>query len=129
MNGRTPFAYVAVAGVCVVLHNAVLIIGDLLGIPLWLGVMISFGIVASVGYVLHGLFLFRQPLAVRRLAKYAVAMSANIPLAFVTTWFCRSRGRIADGACRAACVRVHAGSEFRAGPLGHYSAKRTRAIS
>jgi len=87
MNGRTPFAYVAVAGVCVVLHNAVLIIGDLLGIPLWLGVMISFGIVASVGYVLHGLFTFRQPLAVRRLAKYAVAMSANIPLAFVTTWF------------------------------------------
>jgi putative flippase GtrA len=87
MNGRTPFAYVAVAGVCVVLHNAVLIIGDFLGIPLWLGVMISFGIVASVGYVLHGLFTFRQPLAVRRLAKYAVAMSANIPLAFVTTWF------------------------------------------
>ena len=87
MNGRTPFAYVAVAGVCVVLHNAVLIIGDFLGIPLWLGVMISFGIVASVGYVLHGLFTFRQPLTVRRLAKYAVAMSANIPLAFVTTWF------------------------------------------
>ncbi len=87
MNGRTPFAYVAVAGVCLVLHNAVLIIGDFLGIPLWLGVMISFGIVASVGYVLHGLFTFRQPLAVRRLAKYAVAMSANIPLAFVTTWF------------------------------------------
>jgi len=87
VNGRTPFAYVAVAGVCVVLHNAVLIIGDFLGIPLWLGVMISFGIVASVGYVLHGLFTFRQPLAVRRLAKYAVAMSANIPLAFVTTWF------------------------------------------
>ena len=87
MNGRTPFAYVAVAGVCVVLHNAVLIIGDFLGVPLWLGVMISFGIVASVGYVLHGLFTFRQPLAVRRLAKYAVAMSANIPLAFVTTWF------------------------------------------
>jgi putative flippase GtrA len=87
MNGRTPFAYVAVAGVCLVLHNAVLIIGDFLGIPLWLGVMISFGIVASVGYELHGLFTFRQPLAVRRLAKYAVAMSANIPLAFVTTWF------------------------------------------
>src|SRR4029078_3029803 len=105
MNGRPPFAYVAVAGVCVVLHNAVLIIGDFLGIPLWLGVMISFGIVASVVYVLHGLFTFRQPLAVRRLAKYAVAMSANIPLAFVTTWvWNRVVGVPMGGASPRACV-------------------------
>lgn len=87
MNARAPVAYVAVAGVCILLHNAVLIVGDYSGLPLSVSVLISFVVVASVGYVLHGLFTFRQPLALSRFAKYVVAMSANIPLAFITTWF------------------------------------------
>lgn len=87
MSARTPFAYVIVAAVCLLLHNAVLIIGDRLNVPLWLSVLISFCLVASVGYVLHGLFTFRQALALRLFARYVLAMSANIPLAFITTWF------------------------------------------
>ena len=87
MSARTPFAYVAVAGLCILLHNAALITGDFLGLPLWSGILISFMMVACVGYVLHGTFTFRQPLAVSRFGKYAIAMSANIPLAFITTWF------------------------------------------
>lgn len=87
MSARTPVAYLAVAGLCILLHNVVLIGGDLLGLPLWTGVLISFMLVASVGYVLHGLLTFRQPLALGRFGKYVLAMSANIPLAFVTTWF------------------------------------------
>lgn len=91
MSARTPLAYVTVAGICILLHNAVLIMSDWVGIPLWAAVLISFSLVASVGYVLHGLFTFRQPLALVAFARYAIAMSANIPLAFVTTWFWRDQ--------------------------------------
>ena len=86
MNSRTPVAYMTVAGFCLVLHNVILIASDSIGIPLWLAVLLSFTAVASSGYVLHAIFTFRQPLAVSRFARYAFAMSANIPLAFVTTW-------------------------------------------
>lgn len=87
MTVRTPLAYVAVAGLCITLHNAVIILVDSVGMPLWFAVLLSFGIVASVGYVLHGLFTFRQPLAPIGLVRYIIAMSANIPFAFVATWF------------------------------------------
>ena len=87
MSVRTPAAYVAVAGLCIVVHNLVLIAGDSLGLALWQSVLLSFVLVATLGYMLHGLFTFRQPLAMRRFVRYAAAMSANIPLAFVTTWF------------------------------------------
>lgn len=87
MSVRTPFAYVAVAGFCLVLHNAVMIVADGMGLPLWLAVLLSFAIVAGAGYILHGLFTFRRPLALLAFARYAFAMSGNIPLAYVTTWF------------------------------------------
>ena len=86
MSARTPIAYIAVAATCIGVHNAVLIVSDHFKLPLLAGVLISFVLVASIGYVLHGLFTFRQPLALRRFGKYVLAMSANIPLAFVTTW-------------------------------------------
>ena len=86
VKARTPAVYLAVSGICLTLHNAVLIAGDAVGVPLWATVLLSFALVTSTAYALHGLFTFRQPLAVSRYARYAVAMSANIPLAFVTTW-------------------------------------------
>lgn len=86
MKVRTPFIYLAVAATCIVLHNGVLIGGDAIGMPLWATVSASFVIVASVGYVLHGLFTYSQPLTMANFAKYGIAMSANIPLAFVTIW-------------------------------------------
>ena len=87
MSARTSVAYLAVSGFCILLHNAVMIISDGAGTPLWLAVLLSFVAVASVGYVLHGRFTFRQPLALSAFGRYAFAMSANIPLAFITTWF------------------------------------------
>ena len=87
MSVRTPIAYLAVAGFCIALHNAVIILADSAGMPLWLAVLLSFGLVAGAGYVLHSLFTFRQPLAPIAFARYVIAMSANIPLAFVTIWF------------------------------------------
>lgn len=86
MSGRTPLAYIAVAGLCILLHNVVMIAGDAIGMELWVAVLISFTAVSAAGYVLHGSFTFRQPLALSRYLRYSLAMSANIPLAFVTTW-------------------------------------------
>jgi len=86
MNARTSVAYVMVAGFCLILTNVGLIVGDRLGMPLWLTVLLSFAVVATAGYVLHAIFTFRQPLSVRRLLRYEAAMSANIPLTFVTSW-------------------------------------------
>jgi putative flippase GtrA len=87
VSARTPFAYVIIAGSCLLLHNLILIGSNAAHIPLWLAILMSFATVASSGYVLHAIFTFRQPLSFSRLVRYAVAMSANIPLAYVTTWF------------------------------------------
>ena len=87
MSARTPIAYIVVAAFCLLLHNIILISANGVGIPLWLAVLMSFAAVASAGYLLHAIFTFRQPLSMRRLVRYTVAMSANIPLAYVTTWF------------------------------------------
>lgn len=87
MIARAQMAYVAVAGICLVLHNSILVTADTAGIALWAAVLISFIGVAGAGYLLHAWFTFRQPLSVAGLLRYGVAMSANIPLAFVTTWF------------------------------------------
>lgn len=87
MNARTPVAYGSVAVLCIGLHNAVIIAADILGLPLWLGVLISFGVVSVIGYLLHAIVTFQQALGLARYLRYALAMSANVPLAFVTTWF------------------------------------------
>ena len=118
MKTRTPFAYIVVAA-CASCSTMWSMIGaNRVGAPLGPAVLLSFGIVVATGYVLHGVFTFRQPLALRALVSYALAMSANVPLAFITTWFWRDGRRVAD-ACRGApCVGMHAGNQFRARPLG-----------
>lgn len=92
MSARTPFIYFAVAGICIVLHNGLLIAGDAMGLPLWASVLASFLLVVTVGYVLHGLFTYSQPLTVASFARYGIAMSANIPLAFVIIWLWKNIG-------------------------------------
>lgn len=90
MITRAPVLYVAVSGICLLLHNATMIIAVGAGCPLAIAVLASFCIVAASGYVLHSRLSFHQPLALSRFARYALAMSANIPLAFVLTWFWRT---------------------------------------
>ena len=84
---RKSFTYLAVTGLCLALHNGVLIGADTAHSPLWLAILLSYSVVVVTGYVLHSLFTFRQPIGLMPFARYAFAMSANIPLAFVTTWF------------------------------------------
>ena len=87
----THLAYLAIAGLCLVLHNAVMILADSVAMPLWLAVLASFATVATVGYLLHARFTFRHAPATATFARYVIAMLANLPLAFVTTWFWHDR--------------------------------------
>ncbi len=84
---RTSAAYLAGAALCLALHNIVLISAHYAGRPLWAAVLLSFVIVAVTGYVYHALFTFRHAISLKGLIRYAAAMSANIPLAYLATWF------------------------------------------
>lgn len=87
MKARTSLAYLAVAGWCLVLHNVILIAAHFLAVPLWLAILISFAAVVVTGYGLHAFLTFRQRLSLSAFARYAIAMSGNIPLAYLATWF------------------------------------------
>ena len=82
-------AYLAVSALCLVTHNAVLIAGDAVGIPLAASVGLSFFVVVVLGYFGHSRLTFRKPIAAFRFARYALAMAVNVPMAFVTVWFAR----------------------------------------
>lgn len=87
MTARATFAYGAVSAICLLLHNAVMIGGDMLGWPYAGSILLSFCLSALTGYVLHSLLTFREPMSLSRGLRYAFAMTANIPLAFVAIWF------------------------------------------
>ena len=83
---RPALAYAAVSAVCLALHNAVMIGGDWLGWPYGGSILVSFSVSAVTGYILHSLATFNEPISMRRFMRYATAMTANIPLAFVAIW-------------------------------------------
>ena len=83
---RTTLVYGAVAGVCLLLHNAIMIIADHAGMRSLAAVLLSFSLVSVTGYALHSRLTFRRPLRLSSLLRYSLAMSANVPMAFVITW-------------------------------------------
>ncbi len=87
MKIRTSFAYLCVSGSCFVGHNAIMIVAESLCAALWLAILISFAVIATVGYILHSVFTFKQPLSFRAFGRYTLSMLLNIPLSFATTWF------------------------------------------
>lgn len=86
MLKRAAIPYLLVSGICLLLHNVVMITAMHRSFPLVMAVALSFCIVVATGYVLHSLLSFRQPLSLRRFWRYAAAMSLNMPLALVTIW-------------------------------------------
>ena len=89
MIARNTLVYGAVAGFCLGLHNGIIIALDWLGAPLIAGVALSFALVSASGYALHSRFTFRRAMRWEGFARYALAMSANLPLAFITIWLWR----------------------------------------
>ncbi|EBI0064990.1 TPA: GtrA family protein [Citrobacter amalonaticus] len=86
MKIRTSFTYLCISGCCFLGHNAIMIVADSLCVALWLAILLSFAIIATVGYILHSLFTFKQPLSFAGFGRYTISMLLNIPLAFVSTW-------------------------------------------
>src|SRR5712691_2730308 len=79
--------FVTVSLLCAVLHNAIMIAGDALGLHYVASSLLSFAIVVATGYLLHSAWSF--PAAQRAtltFARYAVSMSINLPL-FVAGMF------------------------------------------
>jgi putative flippase GtrA len=67
--------------VCALLHNAIMIGGDWIGLHYVASSFVSFAIVVAVGYLLHTGWTF--PAAARGrtpFARYALTMAANLPL-------------------------------------------------
>jgi putative flippase GtrA len=87
MIPKSVIIYGGISAICFVLNNIILIFGDYVGWPLLLSVMTSFCLVALIGYLLHSLMTFQEPLRPLLFARYATAMSANIPLAFAVVAF------------------------------------------
>lgn len=88
-RARSLGGFSAISALCLLTHNAVLIGGDMAGLPLIGCLLLSFSIVVVVGYVGHSLLSFREPLSMPRFARYALAMLANLPTAFATIWVAR----------------------------------------
>lgn len=87
MTGRSMIGYAFVSGICLLLSNAILITMDAAGYSWAIAVMVSYSIVVVAGYVLHSMISFAQPMGPASFGRYAIAMSVNIPLAFLTVWF------------------------------------------
>lgn len=86
MIARPALAYGAVSAICLTLHNAVMIGGDKFGWPYLASILVSFALSATIGYVLHSIATFGEAISMQRFLRYAIAMSANIPLAFIAIW-------------------------------------------
>jgi putative flippase GtrA len=72
---------------CALLHNLILIAGDFLGLHYVLSSLISFAVVVAFGYALHSVWTFpRAERGQMSFARYALSMSANLPL-FVAGMF------------------------------------------
>jgi putative flippase GtrA len=76
----TKLRYVAVGALCALLHNAIMIGADFLGLHYATSLVISYVIVVVVGYVLHVSYTFRAPASASGFVRYAIPMAANFPL-------------------------------------------------
>ena len=79
--------YSFVSALCLLLHNAILIIGNFFQINLIILIIFSFFVVTTFAYALHSILTFRHHFNTYSYCRYMLSMSINIPLAFATTWF------------------------------------------
>ena len=90
IGSNRPIGFTLVSGLCLIVHNAVMIATDRIGFPLWASVLSSFGVVVLIGYVGHSLVTFGEGMSAVRFGRYAFAMAANIPTAFVLVWIAKN---------------------------------------
>ena len=79
-------AYGFVSAACVILNIVILIGGAFLGVHYVLSTLVSYVLCVLLGYVLHTRFSFQSTFTPASFAKYAAAMSVNIPSAVLAVW-------------------------------------------
>jgi putative flippase GtrA len=73
--------FLAVGGACALLHNVVMIAGDLVGWHYAASSVVSLVVVTAFGYWLHSRWTYRDAqLSWASFTRYAAAVSANFPL-------------------------------------------------
>lgn len=65
--------------ICALLHNAIVIAGDFIGLHYALSLTVSFAIVVLVGYWLHSGWTFQAKRGRSSFARYVLVASANYP--------------------------------------------------
>jgi len=80
---RTVPRYLLVGVTCALLHNAVMIGCDLVGIHYVISSLISYVTVVIAGFALHSCFTFRQPVSADSFLRYAAGMATNYPASIV----------------------------------------------
>lgn len=83
---RTGVRYGFVAGICMVVHNLILISGNAAGMAIAPLVVISFCTVILLGFTLHTRVTFSVAPDMRSFVRYTLAMAANVPLTIVILW-------------------------------------------
>ena len=89
VNIKSCICYFIVSAICLSIHNIILISMDYINLYFIFSIILSYLIVSFIGYVLHAMMTFCQPLSIFAFAHYALAMSLNVPLALATTWLWR----------------------------------------
>ena len=78
--------YLAVAAICMIAHNLIVIGGDLAGLFMPVAVCISFCVVVLLGFALHSRYTFAVKGGGRSLLRYTAAMALNLPFNIVLLW-------------------------------------------
>lgn len=83
----SSWRYALVSGSCLLMHNAIVIIADRLGLTLLAAAGSSFCIVVFWGFALHSRYTFAMPVSWRGFQRYALAMAMAFPMSVATLWF------------------------------------------
>lgn len=86
--------YLFVGFTCALLHNAIVIGFDRVGVHYSVSSLVSFVVVVTVGYLMHTTITFKAPRNPSTFARYAVAMAANYPLIVALLFLMVTVGRM-----------------------------------
>lgn len=84
--------YIVVAATCALLHNAVMIGGDTLGVHYLPAAGFSYVLVVLWGYTLHSWFTFSRPVSGSSFLLYAISMATNYPATVALIYVLRDLG-------------------------------------
>jgi putative flippase GtrA len=78
-----PARYIVVGAICAVVHNVVMIVGDLIGFHYLPMNFVSFGMVTLLGYWLHSRFTFRGQLSIAAFLYFAAGLAVGFPFSLL----------------------------------------------